>query len=128
MPAQVSLELAEEYLGAARVSLEAERFNAATSSAVHAVICANDAVCLALTGKRQAAKSHDEAIHALQQACAPTRHAKAGAAHEKQLSAVISMKTVAEYGGTFLEHQQAQRAVTPASRFVAWARGVVGGK
>ena len=47
---------AEEYAAAATSELEAERYIAATSLAVHAAINAADAVCGARLGQRAAAK------------------------------------------------------------------------
>ena len=58
MSAEVSLGLAEEYLKAASRSLEEGLPNAAASAAVHAAICANDAICLARLGMRPRGETH----------------------------------------------------------------------
>jgi len=125
MSAQVSLSLAEEFLAAAQSALEAGRPNAAASAAVHAAICATDAVCEELTGDHPVSKAHDQSVDALKQACRNTRHSKAAMCHARQLSAVLAVKSLAEYGRRALQLAQARRAVTQAARFVEWAREVV---
>jgi len=125
MSAKVSLSLAEEYLGAAQTEYAAGRYNAAASAAVHAVICANDAVCLALAGSRPRGRSHAEAARALERACRGTRFEADAARQARRLGDVLRIKSEAEYGGRFVSMEEAERTLRQASRFVEWARRVV---
>ena len=121
----MSLGLAEEYLKAASRSLEEGLPNAAASAAVHAAICANDAICLARLGKRPHGETHGAAVGMLLQACRGTQCEKAASVHSRQLEQVLAIKTDAEYSGVALARKRAQTAVQQASRFVTWAREVV---
>ena len=125
MSARQHLRLAEEFLAVAEASLEAGRPNAATSAAVHAAVCATDAVCVAFTGERPRGKSHLEAMKLLQRACKGTRHEADAAARVRQLAQILSRKTDAEYSGRALSLSEAAKAVAQARRFIGWASHVV---
>jgi len=125
MSEKVSLSLAEEYLAAAETEYTAERYNAAASAAVHAVICANDAMCLALGGNRPRGRSHMEAARALERACRGTRFEEDAAKQARRLGDVMRIKSEAEYGGRFVRAEEAERTLRQARRFVEWVRRVV---
>lgn len=125
MSARNYLALAEQCIEAAENNLAAGLLNPAVSAAVHAAICANDAVCLALIGERARGKAHGEAVSLLRRACRGTPYSQAVEARSRQLADVLAMKTEAEYSGSMVLEKQARRAVGQARRFVEWARGVV---
>jgi len=125
MSAREYLTLAEEYLMAAENNLQAGLLNPGASAAVHAAICANDAVCLALSGERPSAKTHGEAVRLLKRVCKGTPFEAEASARARQLTDILSVKTEAEYSGQRVTERQAARVVEQARRFVRWAREVV---
>ena len=82
---------AEEYTEAAASELEAERYIAATSLAIHAAINAADAVCGIRLGERAAGEDHDQVLTLLKQA------GPDGAKVERDLRRLLPLKTKTEY-------------------------------
>jgi hypothetical protein len=82
------------------------------SNAVHAVIAANDAICLRLLNERPGGESHIDAVRVLTRAC-------------KQLSQVLQQKNVSQYQGVPLSDAVAGRVLKQAERFVEWAESVL---
>ena len=82
---------AEEYPDAAASEIEAGRYIAATSLAIHAGINAADAVCGARLGERAAGEDHDQVLTLLRQA------GPDGTKVEKELRRLLPLKTKAEY-------------------------------
>ena len=109
---------AQEYADAAASELEAKRYIAATSLAVHAAINAADAVCGARLGKRAAGADHDQVLALLRQA------GPDGSAVEKELRRLLPLKTKAEYEPDDIAARVATKAVERAKRCVAVARAV----
>lgn len=90
---------AQEYSDAAVSELEADRFIAASSLAVHAEINAADAVCGARIGRD-------------------------GAAIERELRQLLPLKTMAEYEPDDIARSTATKAVERATRCVQIAQRV----
>lgn len=109
---------AQEYADAAASEIEAERFIAATSLAVHAGINASDAVCGARLGERAAGDSHDQVLALLKTA------GKDGIAVEKELRRLLPLKTKAEYEPDDVAVGVATKAVERAQKCVAIAQAV----
>jgi hypothetical protein len=107
---------AEEYAAAAASELEAERYIAATSLAIHAAINAADAVCGARLGQRAAGEDHDQVLTLLKQAGAD------GATVGKELRRLLPLKTKTEYEPDDIAPSVATKAVERALRCVAVAR------
>lgn len=105
---------AQEYADAAQSEIEAERYIAATSLAIHAA----DAVCGARLGNRAAGEAHDQVLALLRTAGAD------GAAVEKELSRLLPLKTKAEYEPDDVAAGVATKAVERAARCAAIARRV----
>ncbi|MBC7286458.1 MAG: hypothetical protein H5T86_00135 [Armatimonadetes bacterium] len=99
MSAREYLAVAEDYLAATENNVRAQLPNPAVYAAVHAVICANDAVCIALIGERSLARTHGEAVGLLKRACRGTPYEGSVAARARQLEDILSLKTEAEYSG-----------------------------
>lgn len=74
---------AQEYVDAAANEIDAERFIAATSLAIHAAINAADAVCGARLGERAAGEAHDQVLALLRTA------GKDGLAVERELRRLL---------------------------------------
>ena len=109
---------AEEYGDAAANEIEAGRYIAATSLAIHAGINAADAVCGARLGERAAGEDHDQVLTLLRQAGAD------GTKIEKELRRLLPLKTKAEYEPDDVAPGVATKAVDRARRCVAVARSV----
>ena len=112
---------AEEYADAAASEIEASRYIAATSLAIHAGINAADAVCGARLGERAAGEDHDQVLTLLRQA------GPDGTKVEKELRRLLPLKTKAEYEPDDVAAGVAIKAVERAQRCVAVARTVAAG-
>ena len=110
---------AEEYLAAARESLEARRPIAATSLAIHSATNAADAVTGVRLGRRAAGQDNDEVLRLLDQAGAD------GAEVARHLARLLPLKTKAEYEPDEIPASTAEKAVERARTCVAVARRVV---
>ncbi|MFP4250007.1 MAG: HEPN domain-containing protein [Armatimonadota bacterium] len=116
---------AQRFWDVAEASNDPEHANQAASNAIHAVIAANDAVCLFLVHERPGGKSHSEAATLLRQACKGTRWEREAAAKARQYAQITQMKNAAEYEGQLLSTQDVDRIMTQARRFIDWAERVV---
>lgn len=110
---------AEEFLAAARESLDAGHSLAATSLAVHAGISACDAICGARTGQRAAGSDHGQAVALLDRAGREGKDAARG------LTRLMPLKNQAEYEPEDVPKATANRAVNQAEKIVVIARMVV---
>ena len=110
---------AEEFLTAARESLDAGHALAATSLAVHAGISAGDAICGARTGQRAAGADHGQAVALLGQA------GREGKDAARLLTRLMPLKNRAEYEPQDVPKASTARAVDQAERIVQIARQVV---
>lgn len=109
---------AEEYADAAASGVQAGRYIAATSLAIHAGINSADAVCGARLGKRAAGDDHSPVLTLLRQA------GPDGAKIEKELRRLLPLKTKAEYEPDDVAPGVAKQAVERAQRCVSVARAV----
>jgi len=112
---------AQEYADAATSELQAERYIAATSLAIHAAINAADAVCGARLGERAAGDAHEQALGMLRNA------GDDGASVERDLRRLLPLKTRTEYEPDDIASGTATRAVERALRCVATAQRVAAG-
>ncbi len=117
--ARIYLGKAEEFLVAARDSLEADHSLATTSLAVHAGISAGDAICGARTGQRAAGSDHSQVLALLSQA------GREGTDAARVLTRLMPLKNRAEYEPEDVPKPTAKHAVEHAERIVQIARQVV---
>ena len=110
------LARAREFAGTARMAMEDQRLNSAGLEAIHAVISACDAVTVARLGLRCKSEDHREVLHLL-------RRIKEEGLSEvhRQVSQVLSVKSMVEYGGAGLSSEETTRVVVQAERVVNWA-------
>lgn len=99
--------------------------NQAVSNAVHAVIAANDAVCLRLINERPGGESHSEAARVLMRACKGTPWEAEASQRGQQLAQVLQQKNASQYHGALLSAETAERAMKQAERFIEWAEEVL---
>jgi hypothetical protein len=99
--------------------------NQAVSNAIHAVIAANDALCLRLMRRRPGGISHAAGARALQQACKGRPWEREAASHAHQYSQIVREKNAAEYEGQAINLESAQRIMTQSRRFLDWVEKVL---
>lgn len=116
------LKKAEEYLASAETNLAAERNTVAAGDAIHAGICAKDAIVTELTGKTTKGRDHATAARELRQVLG-RRSAAAGA--EKSLRELTSSKADVEYGVALLSAPKAEALVRRARGLVELASTII---
>jgi hypothetical protein len=97
----------------------------AVSNAVHAVIAANDAICLYLIAERAQAQSHAEAARVLRRACRGTALEQEVGQRAQQLVDVLQQKTPSQYYGKQIDDDTAQRVMKQAERFIRWVEATL---
>ena len=116
------LRKAEEYLASAEANLTAERYTVAAGDAIHAGICAKDAIVTELTGTTTKGKDHALAAKELRQALGQRPEA---AAVEKAMRELVSSKAAVEYGVTLIPATKAEALVRRARSLVELAVRIV---
>lgn len=116
------LRKAEEYLASAEANLAAERFTVAAGDAIHAGICAKDAIVTELTGTTVKGKDHALAAKELRRALGQRPDA---ASAEKGLRELVSSKADVEYGVTIIVGVKAEALVRRARSLVDLAVRIV---
>lgn len=117
------LQKAEEFPRASIRAGEAGDQDAVMLASIHAAITANDAVCVAMLGKHSTDPDHQRAVDLLESVGdrAPGVGPRAG-----QLRALIKRKNLVEYEARRASVAEARDALERATRFVSWARDVIG--
>lgn len=111
------LDKARESLEAAKESLSARRWNAATINAVHCGISATDAITVFMIGVRHAGERHEDAITLLQNLSLPNETLSTKG---RQLVRLLSIKNTAEYEERLIREKEATEAVRDAERYLMW--------
>lgn len=115
------LAKADEFVEAARSSLEAGRRDATVLAAIHAAISATDAVTCALAGTRSTDPDHSRAADLLEEVGSKGQIAN----HARQLRQLLASKNAVEYESRRATAREATDAVKRAERFVEWAHGLI---
>jgi hypothetical protein len=116
------LKKAEEYLASAEANLTAERYTVAAGDAIHAGICAKDAIVIELTGTTMKGKDHALAAKELRQALGQRPDAPSA---EKGMRELVSSKAAVEYGVTLISAVKAAALVRRARALVELAVRIV---
>jgi len=119
------LRQAHRFFEVAEAAHDPEHASQAVSNAVHAVIAANDAVCLYQLAERPGGESHGEAGRFLQAACKGTRWEQEAATRARQFAQILREKNAAEYEGRLIAPETADRIMRQAKRFLDWAERVL---
>lgn len=117
--ARAHLVKARQFLDAAELTLDADLYDAAASSAVSAGINAKDAICLRLVGKTTKGEDHKRAVGEL------ARAGQIGKELESTFSRLLGLKTTAQYQAKAVARGDAVKAVEWATRMVDTAGQVV---
>jgi uncharacterized protein (UPF0332 family) len=113
--ARAHLVKAKEFLQAARLSHEAELFNAACSAAVSAGINAKDAICLRFTGTCGKTENHAQAIAELKRSGPVVRDLA------ENFARLLRLKPMAQYFAQSLSSGKSASSISWAERLVAAA-------
>jgi hypothetical protein len=102
-------------------SVDSYRPNSLVSNYVLAGIAASDAICCLALGEHSQGNDHGEAIRLLERVNPDGRELG------KALSALLGLKTTAQYGAEPLTEEKVRRARRSAERLVNTARDRLGG-
>ena len=116
------LRKAEEYLASAESNLTAQRTTAAAGDAIHAGICAKDAIVTELTGTTSKGRDHALAAHELRQSLGQRPDS---ASAERGLRELVSSKAEVEYGVALITPAKAEALVRRARSLVGLAVRIV---
>lgn len=113
------LKRAEECANAMKRSYESTEWNACVINAVHSMISAADALCIFKLGLRHAGQRHEDAVALLTSVDPSDAAVKKNAT---RLSAMLGIKTDAEYGERLMSRKDADSAVKSAERFLSFVK------
>ena len=113
------LKRAEECFHAAKTSFEAQEWNSATISAIHAVIAASDAMCIYFLGKRNASESHNEAAALFKTIKADDEEINTNA---NRIAKILGIKNMAEYEERLMFRSEAEKALRDCERFLEYVK------
>src|SRR3989338_7418416 len=113
------LKRAEECYHAVKNSFEAQEWNAATISAIHACIAASDAMCIYFLGKRHASENHNEAVALFKTIKADDEAINTNA---NRLSRILSIKNMAEYEDRLVSRIEAEKTIKDCERFLDYVK------
>lgn len=113
------LKRAEECCHAAKNSFEAQEWNAATISAIHACIAASDAMCIYFLGKRSASENHNETAALFKTIKADDEEINT---NTNRISRILSIKSMAEYEDRLVFRTEAEKVLRDCERFLEYVR------
>lgn len=115
--ARVYWQKAQRYARAARANRDAGEHDPAMSNAVNAVINVVDALCVLHAGERSAGESHHDAVRLLNSLKGLDAKVRDGVG--RRLSALLSVKGLAQYEGELVSERQADDALKDMDRALA---------
>ncbi len=108
---------ADELYSMMKIAEEEEKWNAAAINAIHCAICASDALCTFVLGKRSAGQRHEDAASVIKDTRLPGADEKA-----KQFLDITNLKTLVEYSDEAPSEKNARRMILQTERFYAWVK------
>lgn len=118
--AKLHFQKGSEFLREAEAALEREAYDAALLNAIHAVIAAADAVCVAYAGRRSSDPDHQRAGDLLVEVIGTPARAAVG-----HLRTLVAKKNLVEYESRRTSVKEGREGVKKAARFVEWAEEMV---
>ena len=107
----------DEFYRSAQQALDRGDWNAAVSHAIHAAICATDALTAFYSGTRSAGQGHEESLRLLAALKIDRKELDRNLAH---LRALLQLKTTSEYEDRLLGERDAAMTLQHAQRFREW--------
>jgi HEPN domain-containing protein len=118
--ASLHLQKGKEFLADAEAALKRPAYDAALLNAIHAVIAAADAVCVAYGGRRSADPDHQRVGDLLVEIVGEPARLPVG-----HLRTLVAKKNLVEYESRRASAKEGQEGVKKAARFVGWAEDMV---
>lgn len=118
--ATLHFQKGSEFLGEAESALAREAYDAALLNAIHAVIAAADAVCVAYAGRRSADPDHQRTGDLLIEVIGTAARSQVG-----HLRTLVAKKNLVEYESRRASAKEGREGVKKAARFVGWAEEMV---
>lgn len=112
------LRKSDEFFRSAEHALTRGDWDAAVSHAIHAAVCASDALTVFYSGSRSAGEGHEETLRQLAGLRVDRVELDRNLAH---LRALLQLKTTAEYEDRLLGEGEASASLRHAERFREWA-------
>ena len=109
----------DEFVRSAQQALDRGDWDAAVSNAIHAALCAADALTVFYSGTRSTGESHEEILRLLAGLRIERKDLDRNLAH---LRALLQLKTTAEYEDRLLGARDATMSLQHAVRFREWTR------
>ncbi len=116
------LRKSDEFFRSAEQAMTRGDWDAAVSHAIHATVCASDALAVFYSGGRSAGESHEETLRQLAGLRVDRKELDRNLAH---LRALLQLKTTAEYEDRLLAEGEASASLQLAERFRDWAMAKV---
>lgn len=113
---RVALQKAQQFIEASHTEYDNERWDAAGLNAIHAGICAADAVLIYVAGIRSATQDHTSASTLLENYVRSFRGSP-----RTQFVGLLKMKNTVAYEQRLITQNEAYAMVRAADRFLAWA-------
>lgn len=115
------LRKAEEFYATMQDSFLHGRWESAALTAIHAAICANDALTVFVRGAKCASSRHEDAV-AFLQGLTEITGAKDNAAH---LLRILKKKSLVEYTAESFSQKEAEEITRQAERFFTWVKSIL---
>lgn len=112
------LKKALEFIDSMNEAISSKNWNAASLTAIHAGISANDAVLVFHHGKRSISSKHDDCVKLLRSLMS-NEDAKRAANH---LSKLIYAKNIVEYESRLFKQGEAYSLAGHAEKFILWVK------
>jgi len=113
---RIAWQKAEQFLAAAHSEMENERWDAAGLHAIHAGICASDAVLISTSSVRSASQDHTALVGTLEKNVTSFRGST-----RTQLVGLLRMKNTVAYDQRLITQAEAHTLVKAADRYLMWA-------
>ena len=112
---------AEEFYSTMRDCFARGKWTSAALEAVHAAICANDALTIFAKGIKCSSPRHEDAVTLLQ-GLTELENVKTNSSH---LLRVIKQKNAVEYDRKSFSQKEAEEITKHAERFVEWVKSIL---
>ncbi len=113
------LKRAEECLHTAKVSFDAQKWNAATINAIHSCIAGCDAMCVYFLGKRNAGESHSDAVTLFKTIKIGDEGINTNA---NRIIRILRIKNMAEYEERLVYRSEVEKVLKDCERFFEYIK------
>jgi len=115
------LKKAEEFYSTMQDCFVNGRWTSAALEAIHAAICANDALTIFTRGIKCSSPRHEDAVTLLQSLV----ELDGAKTHSTHLLRIIKKKNIIEYYGESFTQKEAEEITQHAERFFDWVKSIL---